>query len=259
VKWADRIRPVAGAVLQRRRSHWLLSRGSDLLQWIGSRELLVLVVLCAVMTLAWGFVELADEVADGETGDFDRWILLSMRSSGLQDPIGPGWVEEMGRDFTALGSMAVLSLVTLAVIGYLVLTARRHMAVVVLVATLGAMGVSTMLKNSYDRPRPDLVPHSTTVYTASFPSGHAMLAASTYLTLGALLARSERKRRVKAYILLVAVTASVIVGISRVYLGVHWPTDVLAGWAAGSGWALLCWLMARQLQEHGKVEAPLDG
>lgn len=234
----------------RRQSAWLRALG-----WIGSRELSVLVVLFALMGTLWGFVQLSDEVVEGGTKAFDRALLLDMRNpADLSDPIGPGWVEEMGRDFTALGGIAVLTMVTLAVIGYLLLDGKRRVALVVLVATLGALGVSTVLKHAFDRPRPDLVPHGSIVYTASFPSGHSMLAASTYLTLGALLARVQRRRRMKAYILLIAILTTLLVGVSRVYLGVHWPTDVLGGWTAGAGWALLCWLLARWLQLHGQVE-----
>ncbi len=229
------------------------------LQWIGGRELSVLIVLFALLTSFWAFVELAEEVLEGDTGAFDRSVLLAMREPGdHSNPIGPGWVEETGRDFTALGGIPVLSLVTLGVVGYLLLDAKRRVAVVVLVATVGALGASTLLKQTFDRPRPDLVPHETRVYTASFPSGHSMLAASTYLTLGALLARVQRRRRIKAYLLLLAVLVTLLVGLSRVYLGVHWPTDVLAGWAAGSGWALGCWLLARWLQRHGQVETQDD-
>lgn len=226
-----------------------------MLQWIGARELSVLVVLFALLASLWGFVELADEVLEGGTGKFDRTILLAMRdSTDRSDPIGPGWVEEMGRDFTALGGVAVLSLVTLGIVGYLLLDGKRRVALVVLVATAGAFAASSLLKQVFDRPRPDLVPHMAIVYTTSFPSGHSMLAASTYLTLGALLARVQRRRRIKAYLLLVAVLITLLVGVSRVYLGVHWPTDVLAGWTAGAGWALGCWLLARWLQRHGQVE-----
>jgi undecaprenyl-diphosphatase len=125
---------------------------------------------------------------------------------------------------------------------------------VLIVATLGALSLSTLLKYSIDRDRPDLVPHGSVVYTASFPSGHSTLAASTYLTMAALLIRVQRKKRIKAYILLIAILVTILVGVSRVYLGVHWPTDVLAGWTAGAGWALLCWLLARWLQLHGAVE-----
>jgi len=225
------------------------------LRWLGARELSVLVVLFAVMASLWGFMELAEEVMEGATGDFDRIILLSMRNANdLSDPIGPRWVEEIGRDFTALGGNAILTLLTLAVVGYLMLEGKRRVALVLVVATLGALSVSTLLKYSIDRDRPNLVPHGSVVYTASFPSGHSMLAASTYLTMAALLVRVQRNRRIKAYILLVAIVTTVLVGVSRVYLGVHWPTDVLAGWTAGAGWALVCWLLARWLQLHGAVE-----
>lgn len=218
---------------------WLLSRR------LGGRELWILLVLFTLTSLVWGFAELADEVMEGATGQFDREVLLLMRhSDDISNPLGPLWVEEMGRDITALGGNVVLSLFVLAVVGYLLLMARKRMVMIVLLASLGSLGINTVLKTGFDRTRPDLVPHSTAVYTASFPSGHAMAAASIYLTLGALLAQLERRRRVKVYIMLVAITITLLVGVSRVYLGVHWPTDVLAGWTAGAGWALLCWLLA---------------
>jgi undecaprenyl-diphosphatase len=116
------------------------------------------------------------------------------------------------------------------------------------------MLLSTLLKLGFERPRPDLVPHAVVVYTASFPSGHAMLSAVTWLTLGALLMRVEPRRRVKAYVLALAVLTTLLVGASRIYLGVHWPTDVLAGWCIGAAWALMCWLAALWLQRRGRVE-----
>jgi undecaprenyl-diphosphatase len=118
------------------------------------------------------------------------------------------------------------------------------------------MLLSTGLKMGFERPRPDLVPHATRVYTASFPSGHAMLSAITYLTLGALLARVEKSRRVSAFIMGLAIITTLLVGISRVYLGVHWPSDVVAGWSVGAAWASLCWFVALQLQRRGQVEKP---
>jgi undecaprenyl-diphosphatase len=231
------------------------SRSKGLLRWIGSRELSVLLVIFTLMASLLVFVKLADEVIEGDTHEFDRAILLSMRNSqDLSDPIGPRWVEEIGRDLTALGGNAVLTLLTLAVVGFLTLEGKHRMAIVLIVATLGALSVSSALKHSIDRDRPNLVPHGSVVYTASFPSGHSMLAASTYLTMAALLIRTLNNRRIKAYILLVAVLTTLLVGISRVYLGVHWPTDVIAGWTAGSAWALLCWLLARWLQLRGAIE-----
>lgn len=123
-----------------------------------------------------------------------------------------------------------------------------------LAAIIGGVVVSTLLKSLFDRPRPDLVPHLSHVYTSSFPSGHSMLSAIVYLTLGSLLAAVMPSRKLKVYVLAVAIIVTVVVGASRVYLGVHYPTDVLAGWLAGLVWALLCWLIARWLQRRGKVE-----
>lgn len=226
-----------------------------ILLWIGARELPVLIALFTIMLSLWGFAFLTTVALQQEPHEFDRALLLSMRNAAdLSDPLGPPWVEEIGRDFTALGGNAILILLTLAVIGYLLLDKKPRIVVVVLIATLGALTANNLLKKAIDRNRPDLVPHGSHVYTASFPSGHSMLAASTYLTLGALLARLQRRRIIKAYILLVCIGITLLVGISRVYLGVHWPSDVLAGWAAGAGWALSCWLLARWLQANHQVE-----
>ena len=224
--------------------------------WIGNRELPVLIALFSIMASLWGFAFLTSLALEDHPHELDRALLLSMRTAtDLSDPIGPGWAEEIGRDFTALGGNAVLILLTIAVIGYLLLDRKPRVVLVVLIATLGALGASTILKKTIDRDRPDLVPHGSVVYTASFPSGHSMLAASTYLTLGALLAQLQRRKIIKTYILMVCITITLLVGVSRVYLGVHWPTDVLAGWTAGAGWALGCWLLARWLQLHQKIES----
>jgi undecaprenyl-diphosphatase len=114
--------------------------------------------------------------------------------------------------------------------------------------------VSTVLKLFYHRPRPDLVPHGMEVFTASFPSGHAMMSAIAYLTLAILMARVDRNPRVKALVLSLGVSITLLVGISRIYLGVHWPSDVVAGWCVGAAWASLCWFVALQLQQRGEVE-----
>ena len=158
------------------------------------------------------------------------------------------------RDITALGSTVVLALMVLVVVGFLAMTRRAYAALTVLLSVAGGVLVSQGLKLAFARPRPDLVPHGTEIYTASFPSGHAMMAAVVYLTLGALLARTQPSRSVKVYILVVAVVLAVLVGVSRVYLGVHWPTDVLAGWVLGGVWAFGCWLVMLWLQARGEVE-----
>ncbi|GAB2795477.1 phosphatase PAP2 family protein [Halomonas shantousis] len=227
------------------------------LSWLGRHELALLVGIVMASGGVWAFVALAGEVMEGDTRGLDEAILLAFRNaSDLTDPLGPGWVEEMGRDFTALGGVGVLTLITLGVLGYLLLSERFRAALFTLVSVSGGWIISTLLKMGFERPRPDLVPHGSIVYTASFPSGHSMMSAVTYLTLAALLIRIQPERRLKAYLLMTAVFITVLVGISRVYLGVHWPTDVLAGWTAGATWAALCWLGARWLQRRGAVEAP---
>ncbi|HEX7028233.1 MAG TPA: phosphatase PAP2 family protein [Gammaproteobacteria bacterium] len=228
----------------------------DLIKWIGRHYLHVLLWAAVLFGGIWIFAEIADEVMEGETRGVDEFILLSLRNSqDTTDPLGPAWLEEMGRDFTALGGTGVLTLIALVVVGYLLLSRRFRASLLVTVSVTGGILLSTLLKIGFDRPRPDLVTHESFVYTASFPSGHSMMAAVTYLTLAALLARVHAQSELKAYFLIVAAFLTMLVGISRVYLGVHWPTDVLAGWAAGAAWAALCWLIARWLQRRGMVES----
>jgi undecaprenyl-diphosphatase len=216
-----------------------------------------LVLVAAVIMLA--FFQLADEVVEGDTHAFDSAVLLSLRNhADLADPVGPAWLEWAARDITSLGGYPVVILTTLSAIGFLLIIGKRHAALLVLASIGGGMLLSSGLKNLFERPRPDLVPHVVQVYTLSFPSGHAMLSAATYLTLGALLARVQPKRVVRLYLLGVAILLTLLIGASRVYLGVHWPTDVLAGWSAGAAWAMLCWTIALWLQRRGKVEAPVD-
>ncbi|MEF2072236.1 phosphatase PAP2 family protein [Consotaella aegiceratis] len=218
--------------------------------------LIVLVILAAGL---WGFVNLAGEVLEGDTHGFDAMILTALRNPvDLGDPIGPPWFEETARDFTALGGVGVLSFLTLAVAGWLWMRGNRRSMWLVLLSTGSGYLVGNLLKRGFDRPRPDLVPHEAVVYTASFPSNHSMMSAVVYLTLAALVARVEPNRKVKAYLIGVAILLAVLVGASRVYLGVHWPTDVAAGWTMGAIWALAWWLCARWLETRGMVEPERD-
>jgi undecaprenyl-diphosphatase len=210
-----------------------------------------LIVIFAIASGFWAFAEIADEIR-GEPRSFDRTILLALRAPGAPgDPIGPRWVEEMARDFTAFGGEGVLAFVLFSAAGFLVLKRNYRTIVLLLAATIGAGTLSAVLKLHYDRPRPDLV--SPLVYTTShsFPSGHALLAAATYLTLGAMLARVQPNHALRGYLMFLAIMLAIIVGVSRVYLGVHWPTDVLAGWTIGAVWALICSLIAYWLQRLG--------
>jgi undecaprenyl-diphosphatase len=220
-----------------------------------TREWTILLALLAPAAAIWAIAELADEVLEGETHAVDTAILLSLRSPlDPAEPIGPDWFQEMMRDFTALGSTGVLTLITVAAAGYLLTLAKPKAALAVVLAVGGGMLISSIVKMGIDRPRPDLVPHDTYVVTASFPSGHSMMATVVYLTLAAMIARVRPGWRTRLYLLFCAVLVSLLVGVSRVYLGVHWPTDVLAGWTMGSGWAILCWTVMVWLQKRGEVE-----
>jgi len=218
-------------------------------------EWMTLVLLFLIIGAIWAFVELADEVIEGETLPLDRQILLALRNpADHADPIGPKWLEEVGRDFTALGGVGVLTFLTLAVVGFLRIERHYRAMWILLTAVAGGLFISFLLKNIFARPRPDLVPHLSYVVTASFPSGHSMMSAVTYLTMGAILARFFKDYRLKIYFLSLSILITLLVGISRVYLGVHWPTDVLAGWTIGAAWALVCWLAARWLQKRGYAD-----
>ena len=228
---------------------------AGLLKRVSPAEKSTLLAACISAISLFAFVEIADDVTEGDTVAFDTAILLAFRNrADLADPLGPAWLEGIMRDFTALGGVAVLTTFTVLAVGFLFLTAKRRAAWTVIVSVAGGIALSNLLKWGFDRPRPDLVPHATAVYSQSFPSGHAMLSAVVYLTLGALMARTEAEVRVKIYLLSAACLLTLTVGISRVYLGVHWPTDVLAGWAVGASWALICWLVMLWLQGRGKVE-----
>ena len=232
-----------------------MERLRSLLKDVGSVEKGVLAGIIVVAVLVLAFAMLANEVAEGDTRSFDERILLLFRAPGSPAiTIGPAWLKEAMRDITALGSTSVLIIIVASVAGFLAVTGVRHTAVMVLVSVLSGVLLSSLLKVSFSRVRPDIVPHDTIVYTASFPSGHTTLSAVVYLTLGALLCRTQASVGAKTFILSVAVLLTVIVGVSRVYLGVHWPTDVIAGWLLGGAWALLCWFGMLWLQNRGEVE-----
>ena len=230
-------------------------------QWlttsVARQEIGLLLGFLGVAGLFLAFGLLAAEVMEGDTTAFDIAILVFFRQPGdMANTIGPLWLKEAARDLTALGSTVVLGLVFVAVLGYLIMLRKRAAALLMLGAVSGGQLISTLLKVSFERARPDLVPDAPHVFTASFPSGHAMLSAITYLTLGALLARVHPRHSVRIYLLTVAIVLTVFVGVSRVFLGVHWPTDVLAGWCVGSAWAVLCWTLALWLQRRGQIEQP---
>ncbi|MBC7314414.1 MAG: phosphatase PAP2 family protein [Rhizobium sp.] len=209
----------------------------------------------ALAVLLGGFGLIADEVSDGETMKIDEAVLMAFRTPGdPTDPIGPAWLEEAARDVTALGSFTVLAILITVVVLHLFLIGRKRTGWFLTASVIGGTLLSSGLKSLFDRPRPDLTGVAR-VFTTSFPSGHATVSAVVYLTLGALLAEMTESRGQKILYLGSAVLLTVMVGLSRVYLGVHYPTDVLAGWSIGAGWALACAMLAHLYRQRTAAAA----
>ncbi|WP_442856965.1 phosphatase PAP2 family protein [Caulobacter sp. Root1455] len=204
--------------------------------------------VAALLIVAGGllaFLHVSDEVAEGDTRAFDLAVLKALRLPG--DPnslIGPKWLHLAATDITALGSVTVLGLIVVLALALMLCLKRWSEALVVLVGAGGGVAISQGLKQLFGRERPDLVYRAVEAANPSFPSGHAMLSAVVFLTLGALAARFAPLKRIKALALGAAVVLSVLVGASRIYLGVHWTSDVLAGWSLGAAWAMACWVAA---------------
>lgn len=208
------------------------------------RRMLIAFLAAAGATLV--FLILASEVTEGETLAIDRRILLALRDpADLATPIGPKWLKTAMIDVTALGGMTLLTVITTCAVGYLVAARRLATAAFLALSVISGVLVSTLLKLVYLRVRPDVVPHLVEVQTMSFPSGHAVNSAVAYLTIGTLLASTEQRRPVRIYLMTIAIALTLMIGLSRIYLGVHWPSDVLAGWCVGSVWAFACTMIAR--------------
>ena len=248
-----RQRAVAGV-----RAVWLHLRKRD------REELLLLGGMIALIGVLLVIANLAGEVLEGDTQHYDERILSAFRKAENPSmPIGPRWLEQVAFDLTALGGPTVLGLIVAAVVGFLFLHGAVRNAVFVLVACGGGWLLNNGLKELFGRERPDVVPHLREVMSLSFPSGHALTSAVVFLTLGALLMRVAQTRLVKFYLMTVAMLLTLLVGLTRVYLGVHYPTDVLAGWLIGLSWALACWLVARVLDRRAglqeeRIEAHLN-
>ena len=214
-----------------------------------------LLSLLAAACLLFTFGVIAQNVTEGRSFAFDRRILLALRDPiNPSAPVGPVWVQEMARDLTSLGSIVVLSTLTLAVSGYLFLARKSAAAWLMIVAVLGGIALNDLLKLVFARPRPDLVYQAVRVFTSSFPSGHAELSAIAYLTIAALLAQTQSSFKIGFYFIAVAALLTILIGVSRVYLGVHYPSDVLGGWCIGAAWALACWAMLTWIQRRGQVD-----
>ena len=231
-------------------------------QWVKSRlaarersELFLLLGTLVLLGILLLIVNLAGEVLEGDTLEFDKRMLSALRKAdNPAQPIGPSWLELAAFDITALGGPTVLGMTVLAVVGFLVLHGMYRNAAFVFLASVGGWLLNDLLKEVFARPRPEVVPHLRQVMSLSFPSGHALTSAAVFLTLGALLMRVAQSRLVRFYIMFIAMLATLLVGATRVYLGVHYPTDVLAGWMIGTSWALFCWLLERSLERSAGLK-----
>ncbi|RIV89007.1 phosphatase PAP2 family protein [Aurantiacibacter zhengii] len=215
----------------------------------------ILVTFLALVAGLLAFGHLASEIAEGDTFAMDKAIVTGLRTAADPGvPIGPHWLQGWMIDFTALGGAPVLTLITVVVVGLLASLQKFRMAGFVAVAIAGGALLSVAIKAIFDRARPEIVPHLVEVTSASFPSGHAMNSSIVYLTLAVLLARSQESRRVQIYLITVAIALALLIGCTRVYLGVHWPTDVLAGWSVGAAFSAACSLVAKRLQREHTIE-----
>jgi undecaprenyl-diphosphatase len=215
-----------------------------------------IVRLSIVLLGTWAFLALAHEMRAGATQELDERVMKAVRRADEPGvPVGPAWVQDTARDVTALGGYSVLILLVAMTVGFLALHGKRGEMRFLLAAAVSGYVVGMLLKAYFVRPRPTVVPQLEIAYQTSFPSGHSMMSAIIYLTIGALLTQfAGNLPRFRTYFLVCALFLTGIVGISRVYLGVHYPTDVLAGWTAGLVWANLCALIAARLQRRGMIE-----
>lgn len=217
------------------------------LQWLWPALALAgIAALGLAMKICW-------ELLEGESFSWDRAILLMLRKPGHPDtPIGPAWLLQSAIDLSALGGFTLLWLFGASGLLFLVWIGRRAEAAWIAASLIGASLLDAGLKQWLHRPRPEVVPHLAQVSNASFPSGHAMISAAVYLTLGVMLAEGQARAGPRAWVVGFSGLIVLLIGCSRIYLGVHWPSDVLAGWGFGAAWALVVFAVNRRLRAHAR-------
>lgn len=205
-----------------------------------------LLIGLASILLAYLFARLGSEIGEGETHAFDTTLLHLAQALRFGHPR----LSEVMRDLSGLGSTVVLTLITVATVGYLALVSLRTTAILVAVSVVSGSALVIVLKAAFGRLRPDPRFAEQVAPGLSFPSGHASMSAIVFLTLGALIASTCHGAAQRVYIFATAALLTFLVGLSRVALGVHWATDVLGGWAFGAAWALAWLLLAQRLDHH---------
>jgi undecaprenyl-diphosphatase len=186
------------------------------------------------------FIHIAHDIAKGRKWSLDQRILVALRKPGQpQVPIGPLWLEQTAIDLSALGGFTIMWFFSAALFGFFMLIQRPLEAGLFAFSVVGSSLLNAGVKRLIARPRPFVVPHLATVSNGSFPSGHAMLSATAYLALAALTANAMPAELIRIYVVSITIVVVLAIGLSRIYLGVHWPSDVLGGWCLGAAWALM--------------------
>jgi len=212
----------------------------------------LLVIAAGVLT----FLRLADTVEQGGGKGYD-WRLLQAMRPYAEDPTrpwGPWWLHEAAVDITSLGGISVLGLFALIALGLLLMLGKRLSAVILIVGLVGSVMLSEGLKAVFDRVRPPDIYQAVDTLNASFPSGHALLATTFYLSVGVMLTRAFPHRHLKAYAMGAAILIALLIGVTRVYLGAHWASDVLGGWSVGAAFAMVLWLFAYVVERRQRVK-----
>ena len=174
----------------------------------------------------------------GGTGSLDRAVYEALYAGHRPALL------VVARIFTALGEPTVLVTAGFVVAGWIWWRHHPHLALAILLIVLIGRGLAEAQKYMIARLRPDLEPHLVVVKTSSFPSGHATSSMIFYLTVALALTMGTRWHRAAAA---GAILLSLLIGISRVMLGVHWPSDVIGGWAFGMLWVLMTLRLAGRL------------
>ncbi len=226
-----------------------------LLDWLRAKDLRLIALLALIGGLVFAFIKIGRAVSGQETAGFDEAILLALRTTP-DDPIGPQSLTNAFMHISALGSGAVTGLIVLISIIFFVVAGHWRYALLMLACSLGTLAGMSLLKNFYERERPTVVTHIDPPGGHSFPSGHSMISAALYMTLAVLIARTLEKRRQRVTVVVIGAALTMLIGFTRLYLGVHYPTDVLAGWTAGLLWALVCGLIVQRLGKRGAEDMP---
>lgn len=220
--------------------------------------------VAALLVLALGalsFIEVADDMREADGQAFDQAVLHAVRPYAEDPgrPWGPWWLHEAAADITSLGGISVLTLFALFALGFLLIQGKRLSALLLVFGLASGVALSEGLKALFERERPPLAFQAVETLNASFPSGHALLSTVFYLTLGVMLTRAFPKKRLKAYVLGVGVLIALLIGLTRIYLGAHWASDVFAGWSVGAAWAMVLWLIAYAIERRQRLHgAPLQ-